>query len=195
MKATIRLSRRGGIGLAVALLLAAIALGFVLFRSSATTSILVAAYDLPSGQNIDQTQVASTEVRLSAATTGYLKQLPSNLVLAHAIRRGQLLNANDFASASPNNLVRLAIEPTTPVATDVHVGTQVAIWYLPDATAATTTTSMQIADHAQVITLKRNTDTFGTTKLRIEVELPQELVGAMLLAQSQNGNLIVVAQN
>ena len=194
MKASIRLSRRGGIGLALALILAALALGFVLFRSSATTSILVAASDLASGQTLNPTQVTTTEIRLSTETTGYLKQLPSNLVLTHAIRKGQLLNANDFAEQS-NNLIHLAIEPTTPIATDVHVGAEVSIWYLPDARATETTSSMQIADHAQVISIKRNTDSFGTTKLRIEVELAQELVPAMLLAQSQNGNLIVVAQN
>lgn len=203
MKATIRLNRRTSLGLTALLVMAALALGFMLFRSSATTRVLIANADLPSGQILNPSDFAFTDVRIGQAV-GYLTELPGGQMLQHPLQRGELLNQNDITNATTSNLVRFALSPTEPLAQDVRVGSLVSIWFMPNtsATSATATTKAgsaplagMIASGVQVLSISKTTDSFGSSSSRLEVSVAQELLPALISIRAAGGSTSVVAQD
>lgn len=204
MKAAVKLSRRSTLTLTALLLAVALALGFVLLRSAQGDRVLVATRDLAAGQLLSPNDFAETTAKLSPAATGYLGQLPTDSVLTQPLRQGELLNRGQLAAAGAGQLVHLAIDPSSPLATDVRVGSKVSLWFIPKPGLSAGGTSSPatkgsavaglVASNIQVLQITKNTDSLGVDKTRLEIEVQPELVAAIIALQAQDGNLSVTAQ-
>ncbi len=195
------MSRRTTLALTAALLAAALALGFLLLRASQGTRVLVANSDLAAGMVLTSANFTSISAKLGGQAAGYLAELPMGEALTHSLRQGELLNSADLTPQSHLGLVRLALDPTLPLAADVRVGSEVSIWFMPKSNYTNPTAGSRpatsaglIASNIQVLQISKNSDSIGSTKTQLEVEVSPQLVPAIIAIQAQDGNLSVIAQ-
>ena len=192
------MGRRQALALTALLLAAALALGLLLIRSAEGGRVLIATRDLAAGEAISSSDFSQAAAKLAPGATGYLAVLPSGTVLTRSLRRGELLNQVQLVSASDSGLVRIALDPTQPIASDVRVGARVSLWFMPKQAISSVESKQasagQIASDVQVLQILKNTDALGSAKTRLEIEVSPQLVPAILAMQAQDGNLSVIAQ-
>ena len=198
MKPRVPLTRRLALTLAMVALLLAGAVAILLSKSLSGSGYLVATRDLASGQPISAEDF--TQVRLSLpSNSGYISKLPAGLALAHPLRQGELINLADLTNVDSETRTRIAITATTPLASNVVIGSLVDIWFIPTNSVSSATTKSGtpiglIAAGVQVLNISKSQDSFGATKTQLEVEVDNESIAPILAAQSSAGLLSAVAQ-
>lgn len=184
--------------LGASVLAAALMLGYLLVRLLDGGHYLVATRDLAAGQPLEPSDFSVVTLKLPTGSR-YLGGLAEGQVLGHSLQKGQLLNLADITQADDSSLVHLAVTPTGPIASDVRVGSTVSLWFIPKVALLSTGKQASasgglIAQGLQVLQISKSSDSFGSSKTQLEIEVNQTSVASILALQSAAGDISVVAQ-
>jgi hypothetical protein len=183
--------------LAFSLVLLAVAVAgvnYVISANNHTQEFLVASHDLPAGSPFSKTDVASANVNLGTSAKQYLTadQLPKSGYLLGPIRTGQLIPRSMLATAVLDERVPIVVNSAMGLAAGLVAGASVDLWVTPVAEGKTAAEPYALVLGAEVSRLLEKKEMFSNQNPDVELWVPSEAVGPVLLAISQEVKISLV---
>jgi hypothetical protein len=167
---------------------------YVIAANNHTQEFLVASHDLPAGSPFSKNDVASASVNLGTSATQYLtaSQLPKGGYLLGPIRTGQLIPLSMLATAVLDERVPIVVNSAMGLAAGLVAGASVDLWVTPVSEGKTAGEPYALVLGAEVSRLLEKKEMFSNQNPDVELWVPAEAVGPVLLAISQEAKISLV---
>ncbi|MEY4060792.1 MAG: hypothetical protein RIQ31_454 [Actinomycetota bacterium] len=176
------------------MLSAAALLWFTLQSERVTTTVMVAAVDLPAGAQIESGQLKSVQMNLGVSQGEYLapNDLPDGAYVLVPVGEGQLIAKSNVAGTAIDARVPVVFTPSMALPKGLGPGDSVDVWVVEKNVDRTFGAPYALILAAEVSNVTEPTGVMANGVAQVELSVPADAVSPVLAAIANESALSII---